>query len=456
DLNKLKQMEFEFAIEQPPSRQNGTVFNDPAFAANKSLPIHRWVPWIAGFSKDFVDGALKTHLSSDRGLVLDPFAGVGTTLVEGMLLGHDVVGFEINPYPHLASSTKLSISNISPEHLRVEIARFQLFYNEAILSKRTPTTGVPHGFHSRVPFYSMKVLTKVLTVLDFIASISDTTIANVFRIAFASTMVVYSNYSYEPSLATRASSGKQNVDDAPVGEIILAKLESMLADVKWYWRTYPQGIRGQHRIINDSFFNCQKYLEAASVDLIVTSPPYLNNYHYNRNTRPHLYWLGFAEKPGDLKPLEEANFGTYWQMARDLARVDLDFGLPDTDLQEKLDLLRKTNIDKGIYGGNGWANYAATYFNDCFRFAVQAQHVLKVGGVALVVIGNSILQGIMIPTDAYLAAVARQVGLETVSIDIPRATRVGSSIIQSDVRSVKANSRHQLYEAVVTLRKVHD
>jgi hypothetical protein len=40
-----------------------------------------------------------------------------------------------------------------------------------------------------------------------------------------------------------------------------------------------------------------------------------------------------------------------------------------------------------------------------------------------------------------------------VGIDIPRATRVGNSIIQSDVRVAKAQDSHQLYEAVVMLRK---
>jgi hypothetical protein len=288
------------------------------------------------------------------------------------------------------------------------------------------------------------------------SGIHEPIIADLFRVAFASTMVSYSNYSYEPSLATRASSGKQNIEDFLVGETILAKLQTMRLDVEWYRQNFPQGVSGQYRIINDSFFNCQKHLASASVDLIVTSPPYLNNYHYNRNTRPHLYWLGFAEKPSDLKPLEEANFGTYWQIAREAERIDLAFALPNSDLPEKLEALRKINTEKGIYGGNGWANYAATYFNDCYRFATQAQYCLKRGGVALVVVGNSILQGVMIATDEYLAAIAKEVGLEIVSIDTPRATRVGSSIIQSDVRAVKANAKHQLYESVVTLRKVRD
>ncbi len=71
----------------------------------------------------------------------------------------------------------------------------------------------------------------------------------------------------------------------------------------------------------------------------------------------------------------------------------------------------------------------------------------------MVVIGNSILQGLLMPTDQYFGKIAESVGLELVRIDIPRATRVGNSIIQSDVRVGKAKDSHNLYEAVVELRK---
>jgi hypothetical protein len=41
-----------------PSSNGNSAFCDPAFASNKTLPLHRWVPWIAGFSSDFVKDAL--------------------------------------------------------------------------------------------------------------------------------------------------------------------------------------------------------------------------------------------------------------------------------------------------------------------------------------------------------------------------------------------------------------
>ena len=100
-----------------PAVTNG--FRDSSFAKNKNLPLHRWVPWVAGFSADFVEDALKNYLPSgdSNAWVLDPFAGVGTTLVESYLSGLNVVGFEINPYAALATRIKLKAIKISLDDL---------------------------------------------------------------------------------------------------------------------------------------------------------------------------------------------------------------------------------------------------------------------------------------------------------------------------------------------------
>ena len=443
---------FQTNPEPPALPGNGhSAFNDPAFASNKTLPIHRWVPWIAGFSSEFVKDTLHRYLDG-KGTVLDPFSGVGTTLVEAVLLGHDAIGFEINPYAALACRVKANAHRIVVQELDDEISKFQTFYNEAVSSGAPPKSTPPKGFKTRDEFYSPLVLRKVLILQDFITTVQDSNLRDLFRLAFAATMVRYSNYSYEPSLGRRVSAGKEEILDFPVAQAILVKLTEMAKDIAWFQANLPKK-EAHVQIINDSFFQNRHYLATASVDLIVTSPPYLNNYHYNRNTRPQIYWLGYAERPQDLKHLEESNFGKYWQTVREQECLKLDFALPGTDLVEKLETLRKLNHERGIYGGNGWANYAAAYFNDCYRFAMGVKDVLKRNGAALVVIGNSILQGVLIPTDQYFGKIAESVGLELVGIDIPRATRVGNSIIQSGVRVAKAQDSHQLYEAVVMLRK---
>ncbi len=221
--------------------------------------------------------------------------------------------------------------------------------------------------------------------------------------------------------------------DADVGNIIVTKLQTMKEDIEWFNQKIPRQ-KADINIINDTFFHAKQYLEPESVDIVITSPPYLNNYHYIRNTRPQMYWLGYAEKPSDLHPLEHLNYGTYWQTARDALQIDLEFDLPSSDIANCLNHLRSLRPDKGIYGGKGWANYATAYFNDTLHFMENLVYVLKPGSRAIIVIGNSIIQGVFIPTDKYMGQIASLVGLELIDIDIPREKRVGDSIIRSDVR----------------------
>lgn len=437
-------------LNPPPVQKNTSAFSDPAFAANKTLPVHRWVPWIAGFSSDFVREAVERYTKAGD-TVLDPFAGVGTTLVESVAQGRTAIGFEINPYAALAARLKSAAHTVCAAELRQVRCAFGEYCTryEAHIPRSLP----PANFKGRAAFYSPKVLQKVLVAQDFICDMPSSLNRDLLRLAFGATLVRYSNYSYEPSLGRRASAGKPDILDWPVAQTIGDKLEEMASDSEWFGRhtCAAKGLPG--RVITDSFFCHVAHIAPKSVDLIVTSPPYLNNYHYNRNTRPHLYWLGWAHSPKDFHVLEQETFGKYWQTVRDLPFVGLNFDLLGSDLHEQIHHLRGLHHEKGNYGGNGWANYAATYFNDCFRFANAIQTVLKPGGTALVVLGNSILQGVMLPTDQYFARIAEFTGLEVVTIHQPRPTRVGNSIITSEVRVEKAQAKHRLYEAVVELKR---
>src|SRR5271157_337750 len=105
-------------------------FRDPAFSKNRDLPVHRWVPWVAGFSAHFVEDCLDHYLPrAGRGQrwVLDPFAGVGTTLVQAYLRGLNVIGFEINPYAALAARLKLETHSVSTIAFARAISAFERF-----------------------------------------------------------------------------------------------------------------------------------------------------------------------------------------------------------------------------------------------------------------------------------------------------------------------------------------
>jgi hypothetical protein len=368
------------ALLELPRQTNG--LRDSAFAKNRSMPVHRWVPWIAGFSAQFVEDCINRYLphKTAGAWLLDPFAGVGTTLVEGFVHGLNVVGFEINPYAVLAARVKLGASNIDSKALKAHIVAFRRF-----MALRTnsgngrPRSAPPSGFSGRTQLFSPAVERKILLALDFINAIPIPTIRDLFRVALGSVMVSVSNYSYEPSLTRRVAVDKEEIKDAPVADVIADKLTLMLNDTTWLQeRMRKLRKRPTWKVYGETFFNAAARVRRSDfVDLLVTSPPYLNNYHYPRNTRPQLHWLGLASGPGYEGAHESLSFGKFWQTVRDKDPVNLDFDLPE--LRLTIDLLRDRNKEKGPYGGPGWANYVATYFNDAYRFCEVTASLLKPG-----------------------------------------------------------------------------
>jgi hypothetical protein len=439
-------------FDSPANGQNNgqEAFRDPAFRDNRSLSIHRWVPWIAGYSAAFVDDVISAYVSARQtALMLDPFCGVGTTLLQAVLRGHQAIGFDINPYPVLATRAKLSAPTIDLAELDATLDAMRALA-EVWHTATVPKSTIPPRFKSRLPFFSPAIEKQVLHALDFINAIASEPVANLCRAAFGAVMVSFSNYSYEPSLGSRPAAGKPLIEVADVNRILLGKLHQMRTDIAQVQVTMRGQRLGSGRVINADFFRAHEELESGSVDVMVTSPPYMNNYHYVRNTRPQLYWLNFIASPGEQKYLETHNFGQYWQTVRDAEPVTLSF--VHRELATTLEQLRTTRTAQGAYGGPGWANYVATYFNDCCRFAEALKRVLAPRGVGVVVIGNSIIQGIDIRTERLLGEIAVMQGLSLEGIYCIRDKRVGASITQSSVRQ-GARSTATLSEFAVVVRQ---
>lgn len=448
---------------------NGRVeLRDAAAAENKSLPIHRWVPWIAGFSAQFVEDAIDSYLpkrNRSHQRVLDPFAGVGTTLVEALKAGRPTIGYEINAFAALAAHAKVNCIDVTPaafgaevETFRSAMARFESDVDQrwgeggepAIADMLTTLREAgPRDFRSRIPFFSPPIEAKFLYALVQTAALEQLH-GSLFRAALGGTMISFSNYSYEPSLSSRPGAGKALIENASVALPVCQRLDAMVEDMGWAQANYGASWRPREReVVVGSYFDSK--LRKGSVSLLVTSPPYMNNYHYVRNTRPQLHWLGLIRGRDELRTYEQQSFGKFWQTVRQARAIDLDFDFPS--VAALLKRLRGLSVDRGQYGGPGWANYVATYFNDCNRFLHLVRHQLKPGAHAIIVVGNSIIQGIEFKVDQLMAELAERQGLEVEDVRLVRSKRVGNSIVGSSVRNGQTSGQKpQLYDAAVILR----
>jgi DNA modification methylase len=449
--------------------QAPVALRDAAAGENKNRPVHRWIPWIAGFSAQIVEDAIEGYLPKhgrDRALVLDPLAGVATTLVEALKAGCNAVGYEINAFAVLAARAKINCVDVQPRDFQIEVEafqramrRFEFQIDRLYEAQGEPGVAeqlrklrqqVPIHFRSRIPFFSPPVEAKFLYALARTGVLLEPD-RSLFRAALGATMVSFSNYSYEPSLSSRPGADKPLIENASVAASAGQKLATMAEDMEFVQARYGAQWRDRQREVHHaSYFDSQ--LPANSVSLLVTSPPYMNNYHYVRNTRPQLHWLELVGGAEDMRVLEQTSFGKFWQTVRQGPRIDLAFDFPE--LARAIDELRALNPHKGFYGGSGWANYVATYFNDTDRFLRVIKRQLKPGAHALVVVGNSIIQGMEFRVDELVAQMAVRYRLRAETC-IVRTKRVGNSIIDSSVRNPIADSPERstrLYDAAVILR----
>jgi hypothetical protein len=300
-------------------------------------------------------------------------------------------------------------------------------------------------------FFSPAIERDVLLIQDITHEQKNPFVRKALKVALGAVMVSFSNYSYEPSLSTRPAAGKRHIEHADVFGVFCDKVREIEADIRLLQRHMR---RFQHRpeakVYQCSYLQHAGVVSPASVDIVITSPPYLNNYHYVRNTRPQLYWLGLANGNAQLKRLEQENFGQFWQTVRSAPPIGLLFELPE--LSHVLDTIRKRNPEKGVYGGAGWANYVATYFNDCYKFFEVTRRVMKPGGLVIVVIGNNIIQGVHVQTERFLAQIAELRGFRPERMHRVREKRTGSSIVNSSVRAGITKKPTPLYETAVQFR----
>lgn len=81
---------------------SSTITNGQANKVNpKDRAFHEWYRFVLSFPPHLVDSYIDDfHIQSGQ-VILDPFCGTGTTLVEAKLKGIASIGLESNPFPFL-------------------------------------------------------------------------------------------------------------------------------------------------------------------------------------------------------------------------------------------------------------------------------------------------------------------------------------------------------------------
>jgi hypothetical protein len=188
----------------------------------------------------------------------------------------------------------------------------------------------------------------------------------------------------------------------------------------------------------------------ATVDLIVTSPPYPNNIDYNEVYKLELWLLGFATSAEGFLGLRRQTFRSHPTCSPvDEAPGYLDHFskmLEDGPLADLLGIVSRRVKSMDREGSRGRGRVLLGYAYDTWLTLCSHRVMLKSGGRAIYVVGNSLHGGpasrpYLIPTDLIFSCLARVVGLEVEHVIVARPL------------SRRLTGNHFLRDSLVVLRK---
>ena len=230
---------------------------------------------------------------------------------------------------------------------------------------------------------------------------------------------------------------REAIADADVFKLYLDALGKQYERIERFWsiRGYSPNTFRHCRVIEgdsrDSETMSRLGLEAGSVDLILTSPPYATALPYIDTDRLSMLVL-FGMESSTRRPIEQSLVGSREVMTearRQLERriIDGAGGLPE-DVHEYLRTLlsRVSKADVGFRRKNMPA-LLLRFFEDMNRVIRNCHAVLRTGGEAMIVIGDNRMrvnsEYERIPTTEFVEAIAIGNGFQVIErIDISVTT----------------------------------
>jgi hypothetical protein len=400
----------------------------PHFNGNKSKPIHKWFTYKEGFSSELLTWVCQmvgVELDNLEAL-LDPYVGVATSLLSAQLnyRGNSdlqLVGVERNPFVSFVARTKLNW------HI----------YDTAQISRLIPILTKTVKVRSGVKFDLLDLCTiqdqrifnrRKLQDLLFARSVINKIVGDLperdfFLLGWSSIIETVSNVRKDG----RALRIVEKENRAPVYQLLKDRWESMLGDLFKVTKDLKDVRRGKVFVnIYDGDGRTLDILnqQDKKFDLILYSPPYLNNIDYSEVYKMELWLSGCVSTQEEFKNLRLSTFRSHPSIKfPETNHID---ALPSSSWVKKLLNALLANIEKDK--NYVWRSRLMRSYTDDMLISLRSQYEFaKPGAHVVCVVGNSLHgsndKAVPVATDLLITALAQEVGFEIKRVQVTRYLR---------------------------------
>lgn len=369
--------------------------------------------------------------ATSESIVLDPYIGSGTTLLEGMVENvGKVIGFDLNPLAVLISTAKTTKFNL--ENIKREIDN--LDYHLSVLSNYEHPS-----FTILESWFKQENIDELARLKAVINNIEDSDVRLFFSLVFSETVRHVSFTRNGEFKLYKIPESKRDSHNPDAIAVFSQKLQSVYATVKdFYENTTFLNSQTDVTIMNAAITDSD--VKPNSIDLVVTSPPYGDSnttVAYGQFSRLANEWLDFPEPisldrrlMGGVKAKEVVKF--------DIA--ELDDAISMIDEKEKLEKNKRVPS-------------VVSFYKDYEESIKKVAEVVKHGGVVAYLVGNRRVRDVELQTDIITAKMFEKFGFtheKTIVRDILNK-RMPSKTSPTNNRGQKVKT--MAHEYLVILRK---
>ena len=386
-------------------RENGRAVGRRDFATHM---IH-WYP--AKMFHRIPSVFLDTIQLPTGAIVLDPFCGSGTVLLEANLRGHHAVGLDINPLARLISQVKLT--PLDPCELYG-----QLFYvtqrakRSRSMPCRQPTLDSWLSPSARVGLHRLKSAIDRIEYADSRAFFLVTLTSIIRGVSLADPAIPPLVRLREDRVYTagpryrRALQRSRSVTTSSVYSAFTEAADANIRRMSELVALRREITNGAYSVVGGDAAHTD--LASGSMDAIITSPPYCGAQKYVRSLKLELILSGYPEE--DLRRLDRQTLGTEAVTTRSIGLMELLTG--DSYVDPMIRAIHERNPTRAKMASD-YCGYLGTFARECLR-------LLRPGGDLLVTLGRSTLAGVPLLADRVFRRAGQELGFEFVATLVDR------------------------------------